>query len=125
MPHLLRPHRRAIASVLAGLLATASVAQSQAPSPLTPADLLDVRTVSIGDYSPDGKWLLIRLSRRGDGLGFVAARDGDPSYTRPAPSRLLLLNTATGDTSAIITAPRTLGTIAWSAHRRPLGHRHA
>lgn len=114
MPHVHLPRRRAIASVLASLLVTASLAQAQAPSPLSPADLLDVRTVSIGDYSPDGKWLLVRVSRRGDGLGFVAARDGDPSYTRPAPSRLLLLNTATGDTTAIITAPRTLGTIAWS-----------
>ncbi len=114
MPHLHRPRRRAIASALAGLLATASLVQAQAPSPLSPADLLDVRTVSIGDYSPDGKWLLIRIARRGDGLGFVAARDGDPSYTRPSPARLLLLNTATGDTSAIITTPRTLGTVAWS-----------
>lgn len=81
---------------------------------LTPADLLNVRTVSAGDYSPDGKWLVVRIARRGDGLGFVAARDGDPSYTRPAPARLLLLNTATGDTTAIVNVPRTIGTLAWS-----------
>lgn len=91
------------------------------PAALTPSDLLDVRSIAIGDYSPDGKWLLVRISRRGDGLGFVAARDGDPSYTRPAPSRLLLMNTATGDTSAIIGTARTLGTMAWS----PTGDRLA
>ena len=57
---------------------------------------------------------MVRIARRGDGLGFVAARDGDPSYTRPAPARLLLLNTATGDTTAVVNAPRTIGTLAWS-----------
>ncbi|WP_373063932.1 prolyl oligopeptidase family serine peptidase [Gemmatimonas sp.] len=81
---------------------------------LTPNDLLDVRTVSVGDYSPDGKWLVVRMSTRRDGLGFVAARDGDPSYTRPAPVRLLLLNTETGDTMPIVSAARTIGAAAWS-----------
>ncbi len=92
----------------------ASVAAQSASAPLTPNDLLDVRSLAIGDFSPDGRWLLVRQSRRGDGLGFVAARDGDPSYTRPAPARLLLMNAETGDTSAILTAPRTIGSIAWS-----------
>lgn len=82
--------------------------------PLTPADLLDVRTLSVGDFSPDGTWLLVRQARRGDGLGFVAARDGDPSYVRPAPARLLLMHAVTGDTTAILSAPRTLGAVAWS-----------
>lgn len=121
-----RPHRAlrtTVTSITLALAATVGpsmlVAQGAAPSAspsaaLTPADLLDVRTVSAGDYSPDGKWLVVRIARRGDGLGFVAARDGDPSYTRPAPTRLLLLNTATGDTTAILTAARTIGAVAWS-----------
>jgi dipeptidyl aminopeptidase/acylaminoacyl peptidase len=83
-------------------------------SPLTPADLLDVRTLAISDFSPDGNGLLVAQARRGDGLGFVAARDGDPSYVRPSPARLLLINAATGDTSLILSAPRTLGAVAWS-----------
>ncbi len=81
---------------------------------MTPDDLLNVRTVSVGDFSPDGRWLVVRIARRGDGLGFVAARDGDPSYTRPAPARLLLVNTATGDTLPVVTTPRTIGSVAWS-----------
>ena len=118
-----RPRRALRATATSVALALAAIAdpsrlaaQRTVPSAaLTPADLLDARTVSAGDYSPDGKWLVVRLARRGDGLGFVAARDGDPSYTRPAPSRLLLLNTATGDTTAILSSPRTIGTLAWSA----------
>ena len=81
---------------------------------LTPADLLAIRTVSAGDFSPDGMWLLVRIAMRGDGLGFVAARDGDPSYTRPSPARLLLMNTVTGDTTPIVHTPRTIGAVAWS-----------
>ncbi len=117
MPSRLPLRLSSLARTLSGLIAlgaVATAARAQSPLPLSPADLLDVRTVSVGDYSPDGKWLLVRIARRGDGLGFVAARDGDPSYTRPAPARLLLMNTATGDTTAIISTPRTLGTIAWS-----------
>lgn len=98
------------------LLATAAapVSAQQAPTPMTADDLLNVRTVSVGDFSPDGRWMVIRVAKRGDGLGFVAARDGDPSYTRPAPARLLLVNTATGDTMPVVNTPRTIGSVAWS-----------
>jgi len=94
--------------------AVAQPAAAQQPAALTPSDLLNIRSVAVGDYSPDGRWLVVRVSRRSDGLGFVAARDGDPSYSRPAPARLLLMNSATGDTTPILPVPRTLGTVAWS-----------
>ncbi len=102
--------------VLGILLATAAapVSAQQAPTPMTADDLLNVRTVSVGDFSPDGRWMVVRMAKRGDGLGFVAARDGDPSYTRPAPARLLLVNTATGDTMPVVNTPRTIGSVAWS-----------
>ena len=120
-PHY--PRSAVLALSLAAVTISASRAFAQSgsantfPAPagsLTPNDLLDVRTVSVGDYSPDGKWLVVRMSTRRDGLGFVAARDGDPSYTRPAPVRLLLLNTETGDTMPIVSAARTIGAVAWS-----------
>lgn len=94
--------------------AAAPLCAQQAPTPMTPDDLLNVRTVSVGEFSPDGRWLVVRVARRGDGLGFVAARDGDPSYTRPAPARLLLVNTSSGDTLPVVTTPRTIGSVAWS-----------
>lgn len=107
-------------TVVAGVIASAPVSRAGAQSstavaaPLTPADLLAIRTVSVGDYSPDGRWLVVRIATRGDGIGYVAAREGDPSYTRPSPSRVLLMNTASGDTTAIVSAPRTIGSMAWS-----------
>ena len=117
------PRSVAVACHLAVGLLSAPCLQAQpqplrAPSvstgALTPADLLAIRTVSAGDFSPDGMWLLVRIAMRGDGLGFVAARDGDPSYTRPSPARLLLMNTVTGDTTPIVHTPRTIGAVAWS-----------
>ncbi|MFC1465900.1 MAG: S9 family peptidase [Candidatus Brachytrichaceae bacterium NZ_4S206] len=111
-----KPSRLRAPLLLALAVAAAPLAAQPQPltQPLTPDDLLDVRTVSVGEFSPDGRWLLVRQARRGDGLGFVAARDGDPSYVRPAPARLLLMDARTGDTTAILIAPRTLGATAWS-----------
>ena len=54
--------------------AQGAVASTAASAALTPADLLDVRTVSAGDYSPDGRWLVVRLARRGDGLSIHLVR---------------------------------------------------
>lgn len=119
--YLRRSAPRALSLAASMLLATQLPAQAgSAKVPigsagaLTPSDLLDVRSISAGDFSPDGKWLVVRIATRRDGLGFVAARDGDPSYTRPAPARLLLLNTATGDTTAVVSVPRTIGAVAWT-----------
>jgi dipeptidyl aminopeptidase/acylaminoacyl peptidase len=111
------PRRFAVPTLLSALTlmcAPFASANAQTGAPLSPADLLDIRSVSVGDYSPDGRWLLVRIAKRADGLGYVAAREGDPSYTRPAPARLLLMNAATGDTTPILSAARTLGSVAWS-----------
>ncbi len=75
MPRLTAACRPVLA--LAVLLATAAAPLSaqQAPTPMTADDLLNVRIVSEGEFSPDGRWMVTRMARRGDGLGFVAARD--------------------------------------------------
>jgi dipeptidyl aminopeptidase/acylaminoacyl peptidase len=101
------------ALALLALLAGGGVAQP-APAPLTADDLLAVRTVTAGEFSPDGRWLTVRVARRGDGLGYVAAREGDPSYTRPAPAELLVIDLVQGDTLRPFATPRTLGTTAWA-----------
>ena len=88
---------------------------------LTADDLLNIKTVTPGEFSPDGKWLVVRIGKRSDGLGYVAAREGDPSYTRPSGARVLLLNTETGDTSVVMATPHTIGSAVWS----PTGNRLA
>ncbi|MCU0646709.1 MAG: prolyl oligopeptidase family serine peptidase [Gemmatimonadaceae bacterium] len=99
---------------IAALPLVAGRVRAQAPTALTPDALLDVRTITIGDWSADGRYLSLRVSTRRDGLGFVAARDGDPSYTRPAPSELLIVDVAKGDTLRPFRGTRTLGTMTWA-----------
>ncbi len=83
-------------------------------APITAADLLAIKSVTADDFSPDGRWLALRIGVRSDGLGYVAAREGDPSYTRPSGARVLLLDSRTGDTTVVLSTPRTIGDIAWS-----------
>ncbi len=88
--------------------------RASAGAPLTTADLLGVSSVTAGEFSPDGRWLIVRIGKRSDGLAYDASREGDPSYTRPAGARLLLLDTKTGDTTVVFGAPHTIGATAWS-----------
>lgn len=101
--------------VAASLLAGAPTAlDAQSATPLTAEDLLSIRTVTAGDFSPDGKWLVVRMGQRREGLGFDASRDGDPSYTRPAGARLYLHNVQGGDSVMVLATPRTVGSMSWS-----------
>jgi dipeptidyl aminopeptidase/acylaminoacyl peptidase len=113
---------RIIWHALAALPFTLSAHAGAQPAggPLTPTDLLDIRSVTPGEFSSDGAWLTVRVSRRGDALGFVAARDGDPSYTRPSPAQLLVVRTTGTDTARIFPSARTLGTTAWSRNGNQL-----
>ena len=76
-----------------------------APAPadsLTARELLDVRTVSAQALAPDGRWAVVTRSARRDQLGFVAARDGDPTYARATPAELLLVDTRSGTERALL-----------------------
>ncbi|MEP6778435.1 MAG: prolyl oligopeptidase family serine peptidase [Gemmatimonadaceae bacterium] len=95
-------------------LPTRAVSQPRPGNGLSPDDLLAIKTVTLGDFSPDGKWLVVRIGKRSDGLNYDASREGDPSYTRPAGARVLLLDTGTGDTSVVMPVPHTIGSIVWS-----------
>jgi dipeptidyl aminopeptidase/acylaminoacyl peptidase len=77
------------------LLFAAALAAAPADS-LTARELLDVRTVQAQALAPDGRWVVATRSARRDQLGFVAARDGDPTYARATPAELLLVDTRTG-----------------------------
>ena len=109
--------RQAIAvGLLAALAMSGATASAQpaSPSPLSTNDLLGISTVTAGEFSPDGRWLIVRIGKRSGGLAYDASREGDPSYTRPAGARLLLLDTKTGDTTVVFNTAHTIGATAWS-----------
>src|ERR1019366_8532706 len=95
----LRTAGRAAWAALALLIfspASATAAELARADSLGIRDLLDVSTASISDLSPDGRWLAVTITTRRDGLGNDFSRDGDPTYLRSAPARVLVIDTRSG-----------------------------
>jgi dipeptidyl aminopeptidase/acylaminoacyl peptidase len=81
---------------------------------LAARDLLDVMNASVTDLSDDGRWIALAMSRRRDGLGVVAARDGDPSYLRITPIELLYIDTRTLERKPVFAGKRPVRGATWS-----------
>ena len=71
-------------------------AQLSARTAFTANDALDVTTAQIADLSADGRWLLVSMATRRDGLGVDYRRDTDPTYLRVSPARVSLIDTRDG-----------------------------
>jgi dipeptidyl aminopeptidase/acylaminoacyl peptidase len=95
------------------LVAISSGAQSQ-QNRFTAEDMLDINSVQIADLSPDGRWLIATASVRRDGFGVDFRRDGDATYLRPASLRLWLVDTRTGQSSAIYRDRKNIRNPRWS-----------
>src|SRR6266516_1277130 len=62
----------------------------------TAEDGLDVVTYTALDLTSDGRWLAATSASRRDGLGVDYRHDGDPTYVRPAASRMWVIDTKSG-----------------------------
>src|SRR5262245_14993882 len=98
---------------------TVAPAAPTASSLFTPEDALEVMTYSIADLSDDGQWLVVSASSRRDSYGTDYRRDGDPSYLRVTPTRVLVIDTKTGASRPVFADKRNVRLIRWSpdAHR--------
>ena len=77
-------------------------------------DALDMRTVSIGDVTKDGRWIAATISTRRDGLGTDYFRDSDPTYVRDSRAQVVLIDVTTGAQRPIFPEKRTVKSLAWS-----------
>jgi dipeptidyl aminopeptidase/acylaminoacyl peptidase len=103
-------------SLVFGLIAHAAFAPAGATTDsLTAKELLDVRSAQLQALSPDGRWAAVTLSARRDQLGFVAARDGDPTYVRATPSEFVLIDTRSGAQRPVLATRATVRGAAFSA----------
>ena len=91
-----------------------AAAPAAATSRFTLEDALDLTTYRVADLSDDGAWLVALSSARRDGLGVDYHRDGDPTYLRPQPSRLWIVDTKSGATRALFPDKRDVGGARWS-----------
>ena len=97
--------------LIALLVATLSAAPSDS---LRAADLLAVRSATIADLSDDGRWIALTMSQRGDALGVVAARDGDPTYLRVTPVELHAVDARTLERRPVFAGKRPVRNATWS-----------
>lgn len=97
--------------LIALLVATLSAPPADS---LRAADLLAVRSATIADLSDDGRWIALTMSQRGDALGVVAARDGDPTYLRVTPVELYAVDARTLERRPVFQGKRPVRNATWS-----------
>ncbi|MDQ6827334.1 MAG: hypothetical protein M3081_00530, partial [Gemmatimonadota bacterium] len=102
------------------LLATALAAQSPSTK-FTVQDALELSSYQIADLSDDGAWLAALSSTRRDGLMVDYHRDSDPTYLRPRPSMLWIIETRTGTAKSLYSEKRDLSSPKWSPDGSKLG----
>jgi dipeptidyl aminopeptidase/acylaminoacyl peptidase len=95
------------------LLAIPAAAFSQG-SAFTANDMLDIQSIQVADLTADGRWLAATTSVRRDGFGVDFRRDGDPTYVRPAATRLLVIDTRTGERRTVFADKRNVKGARWS-----------
>src|SRR5689334_8722687 len=80
----------------------------------TAEDGLDIVSYNTLDLTSDGRWLAATSQSRRDALGVDYRRDGDPTYVRPAASRVWIIDTRSGAARAVYPDKRNVRTARWS-----------
>ena len=80
----------------------------------TPEIALDVRGVSIAAVTGDGRLVAATVRTRRDRTGVDHQRYGDPTYISPTTTRLMVIDTRTGERTWVHEQPAQLRGFAWS-----------
>ncbi|MEP6690633.1 MAG: prolyl oligopeptidase family serine peptidase [Gemmatimonadaceae bacterium] len=112
--------RRALMVAAAVALPASALGAEQLPTPAAPPakfsvqDALDLSTYQIADLSEDGAWLVATSSVRRDSYLTDYHRDSDPTYLRPRPSMIWIIDTKSGTTKALFPDKRDAIAPRWS-----------
>ena len=95
-----------IVSVVALIVITAPVHAQTTATTFTAEDALNINSYAVSDLTDDGRYLVVTNTLRRDSYGQDYRHDGDPTYTRGIPVRLLVIDTKSGavSTAATITS---------------------
>ena len=131
-----RPSRASSRTLSLLLLLVPAALAAQAPAAATPAgvaatasapaarftvdDLLDRPSWSTGELTPDGRWLVATSTTQRARLGADFFRDGDPTYVRPAAQHVWVVDTRTGERTAVFPTPRNVRALTWAPDGRRL-----
>jgi dipeptidyl aminopeptidase/acylaminoacyl peptidase len=79
-----------------------------------PEDALGIVSYTVGDLTDDGRFIAATSSVRRDAFGTDFRRDGDPTYVRGALTRVLLIDTQSGQATPIFAAMKSVRAMRWS-----------
>ncbi len=104
-----------VAAVFAAALAALANPLLASPQQaFTPEIALDVRTPGIAAVTTDGGRMAVTVTTRRDRTDVDHQRYGDPTYISPVSTRLMVIDTRTGDRTWVHEDPAQLRGYAWS-----------
>ena len=110
---------------LVALAATAATAaaipiaaqQSNSRTTFRAEDALDVVALTTADLTDDGRYAAVISTTRRDAFGTDFRHDGDPTYLRVPPARMLVIDTRSGATTDVFNAKRAVRGARWAPLR--------
>ena len=102
------------------LLAAPAAASAQAKEPFTTEDALNVAQVSVEALTADGRFMAATRSTSSDSKNIDHMRFGDPTYISPSVADVLVIDTETGQETALFEGKRQTRGFDWSPDGRSL-----
>jgi dipeptidyl aminopeptidase/acylaminoacyl peptidase len=112
MRTLSKPIRRIPLALVPVLLAAPITAQER--QPFTAEDALNITGVSVQDMTRDGRYVAALRSTQRDRKNVDHMRFGDPTYISPSTAEVLVIDTDTGDETALFDEKVQTRGFAWS-----------
>ncbi len=111
---MLRTRHHMLAAVFIVLWAPGAWAQTAPLDQLVDRLVLDTVSVTIGDLSPDGKWLVSTSGSLRGRVGIDNARFQDPTYIAPSVVDVSIIDTTTGTPRKVFPDKRQVRGFKWS-----------
>jgi dipeptidyl aminopeptidase/acylaminoacyl peptidase len=114
--------KRSVFITLILVSAAGNLVIAQQAGLFTPNTALDVMSGSVADVTSDGRWLAVTVQSRRDRTDVDHMRFGDPTYVSPASTRVLLIETTSGDQEWLFGDPVQVRGLTWSPEDTQLGY---
>jgi dipeptidyl aminopeptidase/acylaminoacyl peptidase len=115
-------HRRTLLPLLIFIIALSTQVGAQQMRHFNPEIALQVRNVRIAAVADDGSRIAATVQTRGDRTDVDHQRYGDPTYISPVSTRLMVINTQSGEQTWVHEAPAQLRGFTWSPDGNKLGY---
>ena len=114
--------KRSVFITLILVSAAGNLVIAQQDGLFTPNTALDVMSGGVADVTSDGRWLAVTVQSRRDRTDVDHMRFGDPTYVSPASTRVLLIETTSGDQEWLFGDPVQVRGLTWSPDDTQLGY---